>query len=109
MGNTIVKIDLSEVILQVSIGILPHERQKRQRVQIDASAYYDFRGHALDYSELLESIRTLVSNRHFDLLEDLAREIIKTLKSFHRVTRTFVKVTKLEAFSDAKVSVTISG
>lgn len=107
--STIVKIELSEVILEASVGIFAQEREHKQRVQIDASAYYDFRGETLDYDELLESIRSLVKSRHFDLLEELAFHIIDTLKGFKRVTRTFVKVTKLDVYSDAKVSVTISG
>lgn len=98
-------IFLEELTFEAIIGILPFEREKKQKIQIDSHFIYS--GDFLDYRELRDFIKNAFL-QNFRLLED-ALEYFKSEipKHFLQIESFCLKITKLEIFEDCKVAMQV--
>ncbi len=105
--KTIVRID--RLKLPLFIGVLPHEREAAQSVVISidmtvnipdqpSEAGQDY----VSYAPIVEYLQSVSdSQRHIDLVEELADEIFAQLFTDARVEAVRVEVIKPEIFSQA--------
>ena len=92
------------------IGIYDHERTAPQRVLIDvelklspaSEPMSDDIGDSLNYDVIRETILGVVTYRHFDLQETLARELFDALRTLDEVIGLSVRTAKPDAYSDCK-------
>ncbi len=100
---------IQDLILDCRIGVYPQERAAAQRVRLnfdlDVAGERDPSDEDLskvvDYDQLIGRIRTLVTSRHFGLVEVLAERLAELCLEDARVRRARVRVDKLQAISDA--------
>lgn len=115
-------ICLEDFILEVIIGILPSEREKAQKILINAefiwnpkiqaqcedSMNLDKREDFLDYRDLREFIKESFA-RQFGLLEEAQSYFYREIPlCFPQIKEFWIKITKLEIFEDCKVSIKIN-
>lgn len=85
------------------IGILPVEREKKQRVVIRLKAKSD---EFLDYAELCKWLKNTYKARKFELLEQSLDFVAKELKQMHPALRSLkIIITKPNIITNARVSV----
>lgn len=104
------KILFSRIALDARIGILDHEKLAPQPIHVDAELDVEVRqqtndtdiGTVLDYREIHDLIVRECTGKHTNLLETLTECIgQELLAAFPEVTQARVRVSKLNAFSDA--------
>lgn len=104
------RIRLEDFRLPVSIGIHDFERQGPQavivNVELELSPEWRDPGdkieHALDYDFLRNGIVALAANRHFNLQETLAEEILKLCLAQRGLRRAKVSTRKPDVYPDCK-------
>ena len=104
------RIRLEDFRLPVSIGIHDFERKAPQTVivNVELELGADWRDpsdkieHALDYDFLRNGIVALVKNRHFNLQETLAQEILKLCLEQQGLRRVKVSTRKPDVYPDCK-------
>ncbi|MCI7766282.1 MULTISPECIES: dihydroneopterin aldolase [Helicobacter] len=103
-------IFLEDWILEVVIGILPFEREKKQKIKLEGEFYY-FKNQGetfLDYRELRKFFKEAFLNE-FGLLEEALEYFSKEIpKRFSQIQSYKITITKLEIFEDCKVAMQIS-
>ncbi|HEY0420347.1 MAG TPA: dihydroneopterin aldolase [Acetobacteraceae bacterium] len=108
---------LRDMVLQASIGVLPHEHDARQRIRLNidlavqddgarpmsraAAIGRDELSRVVDYGALAESVRGIVADGHVRLIETLAERIAEVCMADARVESVRVRVEKLDIFPDA--------
>ena len=105
--STIVRVD--RLALPLSIGVLPHEKEARQTVEISIDMTVEIPAkptesdqNYVSYAPIVEHLQKLSkSGRHIDLVEQLADEIFEFLFVDYRIRRVIVRVMKPEIFSEA--------
>jgi len=105
--TTIVKVD--RLRLPFSIGVLPHEKEAQQTVVISIDMIVEIpecpsEGNQdyVSYAPIVEHLQKLSdSQRHIDLVEQLADEIFVFLFADSRIGRVRVEVMKPEIFPQA--------
>ncbi|MBD5164839.1 dihydroneopterin aldolase [Helicobacter sp.] len=113
-------ICLEDLILEAVIGILPSERQKTQKILINAEFTYvwnpktqsnrnlDTRKKFLDYRILRDFIKESFE-RQFGLLEEAQHYFYREIPlRFPQIKEFWIKITKLEIFEDCNVSIKIN-
>jgi dihydroneopterin aldolase len=104
------RIIFSQITLDASIGILPHETTATQPIHVDAAIDVEMDcavndadiGSVLDYRALHEVIVNECTRGHFNLLETLTDAVASRLLEAFDQTRTVkVKITKPMAFENA--------
>lgn len=99
------EIFLEDFEFETIIGILPQEREKPQRIRIDACFVYE--GEILDYRLLRDFIKESFTSR-FGTLEEALEYFKNTIpKHFPSIKSFKIKITKLEIFEDCKVALQI--
>jgi (5-formylfuran-3-yl)methyl phosphate synthase len=108
------RVFVRDFVLDMSIGAYRHERGRLQRVRFDVVADVppslgsgDDIGEVFSYDVILDTIRALAENRHFNLVETLAEEIAARLLEHGQVAAVTVRVEKLDV-APAVVGVEIS-
>jgi 7,8-dihydroneopterin aldolase/epimerase/oxygenase len=82
------------------IGVLPHEAEIAQSIEVDASVWVRRSGVAhggegvLDYRELYDLVSAIISDGHIRYLEDLADRVADGALDLDGVSRVVVKVRK---------------
>lgn len=102
---------LSQLAVDMSMGIHPAERSAPQRVLVDVSltASYgqapqdDAIEEVVDYDFLRSAILTLAATRHFNLQESLCEAIAALALADPRVTGVRVRTTKPDIYPDASI------
>jgi dihydroneopterin aldolase len=111
---------VSEIIIQIEglelrgfHGALAEEKQKGQRfifdvevVAHDAGVRSDKLQDTVDYTEVVECVRTISEGRNFNLLEALAASVADSLLERFPISRARVRVRKPEVRLDASVEFT---
>jgi dihydroneopterin aldolase len=111
---------MSEIIIQIEglelrgfHGALAEEKQKGQRfifdvevVAHDAGVRSDKLQDTVDYTEVVECVRTISEGRNFNLIEALAASIADSLLERFPISRARVRVRKPEVRLDASVDFT---
>ncbi len=102
-------IFISDLVLDMMIGVYDHEKVSSQPVRINVTmSVQDHIGPINDdyhnvvcYETIANSIKKLVQEEHINLVETLAERISEICLSHLRVNETKVKVEKLSAVEDA--------
>lgn len=95
---------------QASIGIYDVERANTQRIKIDAEVRLypatepvdDKVDSTLNYDLIRETILNIVSARHYDLQETLARCLFDALWAFDDVQTVRIRTAKPDAYNDCE-------
>jgi dihydroneopterin aldolase len=102
------RIHIEGLSFETIIGILPHEREKPQRIVIDASIDYAYEEAYLDYAAVCERIETHMHTHRFELLEEALLSLGELLeKHFPSIIRYRLKIAKPDILSHATVAVSI--
>jgi dihydroneopterin aldolase len=101
---------LEGLVVEMGLGIHPHERAAAQRVTLDVTmrCRYDATpaddiAAVVDYDFLRERIRALTAARHFELQETLCDEVAGLALADPRVVEVRVRSMKLDIYPDARI------
>ena len=97
------RIFVRDLVLPVRVGAYRSEHQGRQRVRFSVEAHVarkvrepaDMRD-ILSYDLITDSIRSIVAEAHFELVETLAERIAEQILGEPRVVRAVIRVEKLD-------------
>ena len=97
-----------DIELLCKIGVYEHERRNPQRVIInlklilsnELSPKNDKIDETLNYDIVYRKIKDITSSQHFNLVETLANQIFKNLKSLNKVSDLTVSVAKPDIYED---------
>ena len=100
---------IRDLILTCLIGVHKHERKKPQRIRINLDLAVteqsvistDRLADVVCYEDVADSIRSIVSNGHVNLVETLAEKIASKCLEDRRIKATRVRIEKLDVFKDA--------
>ncbi|WP_035383366.1 dihydroneopterin aldolase [Ferriphaselus sp. R-1] len=104
-------IFLRELKVDMLIGVYEWEKRVPQTLQIDLeialpssrACETDDINDALDYSEIVRHIQTVLTSRHFNLLEALAEHISRIILDDFKAPWVKVSVAKLQAIRGSKM------
>jgi len=95
MNRGATEITLRSMRFHALVGILPHEREHPQPIEIDLSVIVSDGDVVVDYSRLYDGVRGILASGHIDFLEDIAERVAaRTFELSDRITRTRVAVRK---------------
>ena len=107
-------LTLTGLRFQASLGILAHEKQAPQPIQVDAELSLgeqplfpqdDDIKHVLDYRKVRQIIIDECTAEHVNLLESLIGKLCARLLQLPGVRGVRVKIVKLEIFDDCEVAI----
>jgi dihydroneopterin aldolase len=113
-GNQI--LTLTGLRFDANLGILDHEKQKPQPIQVDAELnlgtqalqpHDDDIRHVLDYRKVRKIIIDECTAEHVNLLESLIGKLALRLMELPGVLGVRVKIAKLEIFDDCEVAIRV--
>ena len=116
MSNTLgtQTLTLTGLRFDASLGILEHEKNQPQPIQVDAELNLgtqpltpsdDDIMHVLDYRKVRQIIITECTAVHVNLLESLIGKLAHRLMLLPGVQGVRVKIAKLEIFDDCEVAI----
>ena len=116
MSNTLgtQTLTLTGLRFDASLGILEHEKDQPQPIQVDAELNLgtqpltpsdDDITHVLDYRKVRQIIITECTAVHVNLLESLIGKLAHRLMLLPGVQGVRVKIPKLEIFDDCEVAI----
>ena len=116
MSNTLgtQTLTLTGLRFDASLGILEHEKNQPQPIQVDAELSLgtqpltpsdDDITHVLDYRKVRQIIITECTAVHVNLLESLIGKLAHRLMQLPGVQGVRVKIAKLEIFDDCEVAI----
>jgi len=96
------RLALCDLVCMCHIGVTEEERRERQKLAVDLELYADLEaagksgdlGRAIDYREVCESVRGLLEEGSFHLVEAAARGILDLILARFPVRRAVVRVRK---------------
>jgi len=103
------RVFVRDLVLPALIGVHRHERDGRQRVQINLDMevaegeqpVHDRLADVVCYEDVVTAIRGIVAAGHINLVESLAELIAERCLTDRRVKMVRVRVEKLDVFADA--------
>ena len=101
-------IYIDDLTFKCIIGILPIEREKKQKVIVNISFSYFYNkdgSNFIDYSEVSALIEKIMKKQKFKLIEDAILFIRKKLKRKYDIKKLKVKISKPNILSNCVVSV----
>ena len=107
-------LTLTGLRFNASLGILEHEKDQPQPIQVDAELNLgtqpltpsdDDISHVLDYRKVRQIIIAECTSEHVNLLESLIGKLAHRLMQLPGVRGVRVKIAKLEIFDDCEVSI----
>jgi dihydroneopterin aldolase len=107
-------LTLTGLRFDASLGILDHERERVQPIQVDAELNQgtqpllpadDDIGHVLDYRKVRQIIIAECTAQHVNLLETLIGRLCNRLMQLPGVVGVRVRIAKLEIFDDCEVAI----
>ena len=93
-------VTLQAMRFHTHIGVLPHEAEIAQSIEVDLSVWVSRseiahgREGVVDYRELYDLVAAIVANGHIRYLEDLAERVSDEALEMSGVSRAMVKVRK---------------
>jgi dihydroneopterin aldolase len=93
-------VTLKSMRFHTHIGVLPHEAEIAQSIEVDASVWINRHAGShgsegiLDYRELYDLVGGIVGSGHIRYLEELADRVASGALAFAGVNRVMVKVRK---------------
>ena len=109
-------LTLTGLRFDASLGILEHEKNAPQPIQVDAELNLgtqplqpsdDEINHVLDYRKVRQIIITECTASHVNLLESLIGKLAHRLMLLPGVRGVRVKIAKLEIFDDCEVAIRV--
>lgn len=101
------KLTVKDLEFETIIGILDFERDKKQKVVLNAEFLYEFSKEILDY-RLLREFLLQAFNQNFDTLENALIYFKEQIpKKFKDITYFQIKLSKTQIFTDCVVSVSL--
>ena len=102
--QTLDRVFVHDLVLDVEIGVYTHEKGVTQRVRFSvdvelipaASALNDDIGRAFDYDTIINGIKDIVARGHINLVETLAERIARHCLAHPRAERVTVRIEKLD-------------
>ena len=88
------EITLAGMSFHARVGILPHEREHAQPVEIDLNVRLRRGDVLLDYRRLYDHVRSVVDGRPLSYLEDIAEEVARRVLEEGAVLAARVAVRK---------------
>ncbi|NMM78460.1 dihydroneopterin aldolase [Acidovorax sp. SRB_14] len=107
-------LTLTGLRFDANLGILAHEKNAPQPIQVDAELSLgvqplaprdDDIGHVLDYRRVRQIIIDECTAEHVNLLESLIGKLAQRLMQLPGVLGVRVKIAKLEIFDDCEVAI----
>ena len=107
-------LTLTGLRFDANLGILAHEKNAPQPIQVDAelslgvqplAPHDDDIGHVLDYRRVRQIIIDECTAEHVNLLESLIGKLAHRLMHLPGVLGVRVKIAKLEIFDDCEVAI----
>jgi len=110
------KILINNLIIQASVGVYEHEKQKKQKIIVnvelllsnDSEPKLDNLESTQDYSQFRQCLIDIIQSQHFQLLEVLVAKIHSTLMINNYVVGAKVNITKPNIFNDCEVAYELS-
>jgi dihydroneopterin aldolase len=101
------KIYIENFEFETIIGILDFERNTSQKVEINLNLEYEFKQNMfINYVEIRDLIKKSMNEEKYFLIEEAINDISKKIKTeFPNINKLYLKISKPEILSDAKVSV----
>ncbi len=108
--KNMIELRIRDLTLNFSIGIRPHEREKKQRVIINLWMYIPHQGRLdsermedyVSYSDIIGKIKEIAnSDRHIELVENLAEKIADIALADERIGRLIIDVDKPDIIPEA--------
>lgn len=94
-ANALVEVALVGIRFHVRVGILPHEQERAQPLEIDVTAHHRAsRSVPLDYRELYDAVRLDVERDPLTYLEPLAEAIARDVLAMDDVVWCRVAIRK---------------
>ncbi|MGA1932170.1 dihydroneopterin aldolase [Arcobacter sp. YIC-464] len=98
-------INIKELTFKCIIGILPFEREKKQRVIINVSFEYTYKNdYFIDYSVVASYIKQEMKKKKFELLEEAIAHIEGKLYKMYKINNLKIEISKPDILSDCIVS-----
>lgn len=102
-------IHIENLKFKCIIGILDFERVEPQDVIINLTIEYNYTDQFIDYTEVVQLIKSSMENDKFQLIEDALDSLSTKLKEkFSLINTLNLKITKPSILPDCTVSVSIS-
>lgn len=107
--NTLDRVFVHDLVLDVEIGVYTNEKGVTQRVRFSvdvdvlpaAQSLGDDIGGAFDYDTIIKGIREIIARGHINLVETVAEEIARRCLDHPRASRVTVKIEKLDKEPEA--------
>ena len=109
------RMRLENLVFRGRHGVEKWEKEEYQRFQIDLklsinieeSVETDELRDTVDWFQLKYTVKRIVTNEQFNLVETLTERIAKAMLDNQRVNQVKVEVTKLDIWDNGKPSITI--
>ncbi|WP_273404673.1 dihydroneopterin aldolase [Campylobacter avium] len=99
------KLKIKDLEFETIIGILDFEREKKQRIVLNADFLYEFSKEILDY-RLLREFLLKAFEQNFDTLENALMYFKENIpKNFNNIRYFNIQLSKTQIFTDCVVSV----
>lgn len=72
---------IEDLELEAVIGILPFERERAQKIIINADLEYNYQGTYLNYVEIVEFLSSELKANQYGLLEEALQDLSQKLKT----------------------------
>lgn len=101
-----IKIGLTQLQVEMFIGINEEEKKSKQTVLIDIECHLDVLADQIDKTldyRIFESIcKELSSSKHYDLIENFAKDILLRIMELKHIKSIKLKITKPSAIENSK-------
>ena len=101
------KIIIKDLILLLSVGIHQFEKLKKQKVKFNIEITTDPNlkpniKTIVNYENIINDIKILTENTHFDLLESLSETIFDDIFKNKKIRKIKLKIEKLDIIKETK-------
>jgi len=99
-------IHIEAFTFETIIGILPSEREEKQRIIIDLKAEYPYRKETfIDYAVLADTVRKHMEEKAFMLLEEALLSLEREIHAdYPHITLLYLKITKPDILKHCSVA-----
>lgn len=98
-------IEIKDLTFKTIIGILPFEREKKQKVIVNISFNYIYtKDYFIDYSQVAALIEQKLKEKKFELLEDAIIYCEKKLNNLYKIKELKIKISKPDILKNTIVS-----
>ena len=101
------RIDIEDLEFDTIIGILDFEREKKQRVIVNAQIFYKDKTNFINYVDIVSFIKSKMIEKKYLLIEDALDSLIFSIKKqYSNILKIKLKIVKPDILPNCKVSVT---